>query len=228
MLAVRRSHHGLRPRHACASSIPSNRKVLAYLREYEGETILCVANLSRTPQAVELDLSDFAGRVPVELNGGSLFPPIGQLTYLLTLPPYGFYWFMLATRERARRPGTRRRRSRCRNIVTLVLRDRLAEALASRRAARCSSASRCRPISPKRRWFAAKDQTLESRAHRLSAPLPGGDRELLLAEIEATTDGGTSRWLLPLVDRLGGRADRRRCRRSSRWRACAAAGASAC
>ena len=76
---------------------PKNRKVLAYLRELEGETILCVANVSRTPQAVELDLSEFAGRVPVELNGGSLFPPIGQLTYLLTLPPYGFYWFILAS-----------------------------------------------------------------------------------------------------------------------------------
>src|SRR6202035_2059187 len=46
---------------------------------------------------VELDLSEFAGRVPVELNAGSLFPPIGELNYLLTLPPYGFYWFALAT-----------------------------------------------------------------------------------------------------------------------------------
>ena len=61
----------------------------------QDETILCVANLARSPQAVELDLSEFAGRVPVELNNGSLFPPIGQLTYLLTLPPYGFYWFIL-------------------------------------------------------------------------------------------------------------------------------------
>ena len=78
---------------------PKNRKVLAYLREYEGRTILCVANLARTPQAVELELSEFAGRTPVELDGGSIFPPIGQLTYLLTLPPYGFYWFLLADEE---------------------------------------------------------------------------------------------------------------------------------
>ena len=74
---------------------PKNRKILAYLREDESATLLCVANLSRTPQAVELDLSEFNGRVPLELDGGAVFPPIGQLTYLLTLPPYGFYWFQL-------------------------------------------------------------------------------------------------------------------------------------
>jgi len=75
---------------------PKNRKILAYLREYEDTTILCVANLSRTPQAVELDLSEFQGRLPIELDGHTQFPPIGQLTYLLTLPPYGFYWFLLS------------------------------------------------------------------------------------------------------------------------------------
>ncbi|MBV9990545.1 MAG: maltose alpha-D-glucosyltransferase [Alphaproteobacteria bacterium] len=75
---------------------PQNRKVLVYLREYEGETILCVANVSRTAQAVELDLSEFAGRTPVELSGEVPFPKIGQLTYLLTLQPFGFYWFSLS------------------------------------------------------------------------------------------------------------------------------------
>ncbi|MFP3571212.1 alpha-glucosidase C-terminal domain-containing protein, partial [Paraburkholderia sp. SIMBA_030] len=67
---------------------PDNRRILAYLREHGDEVILCVANLSRVPQAVELDLSAYEGRVPVELTGMSPFPPIGQLTYLLTLPPY--------------------------------------------------------------------------------------------------------------------------------------------
>ncbi|WP_074634255.1 MULTISPECIES: maltose alpha-D-glucosyltransferase [Nitrosospira] len=76
---------------------PGNRKILAYLREYEDEIILCVANLSRAPQAVELDLSPFKGRVPVELMGRSKFPPIGQLPYLLTLSGHGFYAFRLAT-----------------------------------------------------------------------------------------------------------------------------------
>jgi len=75
---------------------PKNRKILVYLREHEGITILCVANLARTPQAVELDLSEFRDRIPIELDGGSVFPPIGQLPYLLTLAPFGFYWFNLA------------------------------------------------------------------------------------------------------------------------------------
>src|SRR6185312_13664004 len=77
---------------------PQNRKVLAYLREFEDEKVLCVANMSRTAQAVELDLSEFIGRTPVELSGEVPFPKIGQLTYLLTLPPFGFYWFCLSTK----------------------------------------------------------------------------------------------------------------------------------
>jgi maltose alpha-D-glucosyltransferase/alpha-amylase len=74
---------------------PSNRKVLAYLRETEAERILCVVNVSRAPQAVELDLAEFACCIPVELTAGSLFPPISARPYLLTLPAYGFFWFRL-------------------------------------------------------------------------------------------------------------------------------------
>src|SRR3546814_14605479 len=74
---------------------PANRKILAYVRAWGDERILCVANLARTAQAVELDLSDFRGVVPVELTGRTAFPPIGDLPYLLTLPGYAFYWFLL-------------------------------------------------------------------------------------------------------------------------------------
>ena len=75
---------------------PGNRKVLAYLREYGDDVILCVVNLARTAQPVELDLSRFRGRVPVEMLGRNAFPPIGDLPYLLTLPAHAFYWFRLA------------------------------------------------------------------------------------------------------------------------------------
>ena len=100
MLAVRKRHRAF-GRGVQRFLYPGNRKVLAFLREWQAddgatETILCVSNLSRTAQAVELDLSAYAGRVPVDIIGGSVFPPIGQLTYLLTLPPYGFFWFLLA------------------------------------------------------------------------------------------------------------------------------------
>jgi maltose alpha-D-glucosyltransferase/alpha-amylase len=74
---------------------PDNHKVLAFLRHYRDECILVVANLSRYVEYVELDLSAYRGALAVELFGGKLFPPIGDLPYLLTLGPHAFYWFRL-------------------------------------------------------------------------------------------------------------------------------------
>ncbi len=79
--------------------LPENPKVLCYLREDEETTILVVANLSRFSQYVELELGEYRGSVPVELSGGSEFPPVGELPYLLTLGPYAFYWFELRPPE---------------------------------------------------------------------------------------------------------------------------------
>ena len=74
---------------------PSNGKVLAYVRRYGEDVILCVANLARTVQPAELDLGSFAGLIPVEMLGYTEFPAIGTAPYFLTLGPYGFYWFEL-------------------------------------------------------------------------------------------------------------------------------------
>ncbi len=74
---------------------PESRKVLAFLRRYDGECILVVANLSRFVQGVELDLSQFEGLVPVEMFGRTELPPIGETPYFLTLGPHAFYWFSL-------------------------------------------------------------------------------------------------------------------------------------
>ena len=78
--------------------------MLSYAREHvtdDGSTeiIVCVNNLSRFPQPVELDLRRFEGLVPVELLGGVPFPAIGELPYLLTLGGYGFYWFRLTAAD---------------------------------------------------------------------------------------------------------------------------------
>ena len=75
---------------------PDNRKVLAYLREQDGQRILVVANLSRFAQFVELDLRDQRGRVPIELFGRTRFPAVGENPYFLTISPHAFYWFLLA------------------------------------------------------------------------------------------------------------------------------------
>ena len=64
---------------------PENPKIFAHIRSFSEDIVLCVHNLARTAQAVELDLSPFAGRVPVELFGNTEFPKIGELPYLLTL-----------------------------------------------------------------------------------------------------------------------------------------------
>jgi maltose alpha-D-glucosyltransferase / alpha-amylase len=196
MLAVRRQHAGF-GRGTLRFLYPKNRKVLAYLREHAGDTLLCVANIARTPQAVELDLSEFAGRVPIELSGGSVFPPIGQLTYLLTLPPYGFYWFTLASESNKPSWHTPAPEPMP-DYVTIVMRAPLADTLLDGGRAMLEREV-LPPYLAKRRWFAAKDQRLHHARLVYAAPLPGTEREKLIAEIETKTDRGTSRWLLPLT-----------------------------
>jgi maltose alpha-D-glucosyltransferase / alpha-amylase len=97
LIAVRRSSQAF-GRGSLTVLAPGNRRVLAYLREHDSEIILCVANLARAAQPVELDLSRFRGMVPVDMLGRTPFPPIGELPYLLTLAGHGFFWFRL-TRE---------------------------------------------------------------------------------------------------------------------------------
>jgi maltose alpha-D-glucosyltransferase / alpha-amylase len=78
---------------------PSNRRIFAHVRTFERDVMLCVHNLARSAQAVELDLSAYEGRSPVEIFGRSRFPKIGEWPYLLTLAPRGFYWFQLVEEE---------------------------------------------------------------------------------------------------------------------------------
>jgi maltose alpha-D-glucosyltransferase/alpha-amylase len=94
MLQVRSAHpaFGLGEYPELGSSNPS---VLAYLRCHDDDLVVCVNNLSRFPQPVELDLSEYSGACPIELTGGVPFPRIGELSYLLTLPGHGFYWFQI-------------------------------------------------------------------------------------------------------------------------------------
>jgi maltose alpha-D-glucosyltransferase / alpha-amylase len=83
---------------------PKNRKVLAFTRTYQEETVLVVANLSHFVQTVELDLTTFKGQVPVEIFGHTEFPPIGDSSYFLSLSPYGFYWFALSAKQSLTQP----------------------------------------------------------------------------------------------------------------------------
>jgi maltose alpha-D-glucosyltransferase/alpha-amylase len=94
LIKLRRRYHAF-GRGTFETLSPTNHRVLAFLRQYEGETILVAANLSRFAQAVELDLRRFDGYTPVEMFGGEPFPNIGELPYLLSFGPHGFYYFRL-------------------------------------------------------------------------------------------------------------------------------------
>ena len=74
---------------------PSNPKIFAHVRRFEEDIVLCVHNMARSAQAVELDLSEYEGRWPEEMLGRTRFPRIGELPYLLTLAPRGWFWFLL-------------------------------------------------------------------------------------------------------------------------------------
>ncbi|HWX12590.1 MAG TPA: maltose alpha-D-glucosyltransferase [Trinickia sp.] len=193
MLSTRRSTHTF-GRGSTRFLRPANRKILAYLRELEGEPpLLCVANLSRAPQAVELDLSEFAGRVPVEMTADSAFPAIGQLTYLLTFPPYGFLWFLLCKSDERptwSQPGSQQ----LPEFVTLVI--RAGQTGPTPENVRLLESEVLPSYLTRRRWFASKDQKLK--AVRLAAltTIPGAG--FAFTEIEADVGTHTERYVLPL------------------------------
>lgn len=176
---------------------PANRRIIAYLREFtnaEGghEMILCVANLSRSAQATELDLSPWAGKVPVEMLGGSSFPPIGQLHYLLTLPPYGFYWFVLA--DETQMPAWHVEPvQQMPELATLVIKQDLSELL--RPVCRQVLEEESLPQwLDKRRWFAGQADTEQSIELLYAAPFCSDPAPCALCELVV----GGEHYQLPL------------------------------
>ncbi len=168
---------------------PDNRRVLVFLRRYEGQIVLVVANLSRYVQCVELDLAEFEGLVPVEAFGRTAFPPIGALPYFLTLGPHGFYWFQLTPRRIAAPERTH-------PVVAVegrweaVLDGEGLEALHA--------------ILPDylaaRRWFGSKARTMKTAAVIEQIPFPYADTEAVIVIVECTyTEGEPERYLLPLA-----------------------------
>ncbi|ROM69487.1 maltose alpha-D-glucosyltransferase [Pseudomonas brassicacearum] len=199
MLAVRKQSQAF-GRGTLKMLSPSNRRILAYTREYtspEGkhEIILCVANVSRSAQAAELDLSTYAGMVPVEMLGGNAFPPIGQLNFLLTLPPYGFYWFALATENQMPSWHVEPAQS-LPDFTTLVLKKRLEELLEAP-----SRTTLEQTILPSwlqnRRWFAGKDSAIEKVNIVYGVRFGDAQHPVLLSEIDVTSAGQTLRYQLP-------------------------------
>ncbi|RBM07544.1 maltose alpha-D-glucosyltransferase [Novacetimonas cocois] len=192
MLAVRARSHAF-GRGTLTFLSPGNRKILAYLREYEADTILCVANLARSAQAVELDLSLFIGRVPVEMTAESVFPPIGQLPYLLTLPPYGFIWFRLCTLSE--NPAWHVPAPEALpEFRTIVLRRDLRD-LMDAPVRKVMEEEILPAYLPMRRWASARGRRIT--LARIVQATPVGT-QLLLCEIRAQSEGREDSYFLPL------------------------------
>ncbi|HSL98558.1 MAG TPA: putative maltokinase, partial [Candidatus Limnocylindria bacterium] len=182
---------------------PENPRVLAFIRSYEEEMILVVANLSRFSQFVELDLSAFQGRTPVELFGQTEFPVIKEQPYFLTLGPHAFYWFAL---EKIRLSE---------DEIGPVPEERKVPVIALAgswehlfRQEEKGSLEKILPDYLKmRRWFGGKARRIKSTAIRDAIPLPGTSPPSVLALAQVDyTEGDPEFYNIPLVFASGERS----------------------
>ncbi|WP_418320911.1 maltose alpha-D-glucosyltransferase [Piscinibacter sakaiensis] len=205
LLAVRGSTHAF-GRGRFTMLHPGNRKVLAYIREYEDDVILCVSNVSRTAQPVELELADWKGRVPVEMMGRNAFPPIGELPYMLTLPGYGFFWFRLSTD--AQPPSWHTDRLPIEDLPVLVLFDDWNSFFRSKVVPwRMGLADKTRTqlegqllprFMQRQRWYAAKNEAIVRATLIDQARLNKGKTEWLLALADAECANSKARYFVPM------------------------------
>ncbi|QDR79637.1 maltose alpha-D-glucosyltransferase [Sporomusa termitida] len=180
-----------------------NRKVLAFVRHYENETILVVANLSRFVTYAQLDLTNYQGLVPVEMIGRTPFPAINEELYFVSLGPHTFFWFTLEE------PRSLQLRPLCTGSVELspvitvkdwgdlfgrALQHELTEAFSAYLNA-CS-------------WFGGKGQTIKAVTAREFIPLPDTSAQMVFISVEYL-EGSPEVYLLNLAlkaaDELGGR-----------------------
>jgi maltose alpha-D-glucosyltransferase / alpha-amylase len=186
---------------------PANRAVLVYLRQHEHEVVLCVANLSRSAQSAEIDLSAWRGFVPVEMLGRTRFPRVSEAPYLITLAPYGFFWFLLS--EDA---GTVEAPSIVPEPVTLVFTHSW-RSLTEGRSHQVLEREVLPAFLSASRWFADKGERFDAKL-RTVLPMTDGDPGFAFGIAEVTTPSRTSHYALPLAirwtrfDRVGGQPQR--------------------
>ena len=179
---------------------PANRKILAYLRQYRDERVLCVANLSRFAQPVDLDLSEAEGAVPVEVLGYVDFPPIERQPYRLTLAPYSFLWLELQQRTQPseasmefEEPTALNATGGWKSIFEGVNCQRL-------------ETNSFREYLPKQRWFAGKSRHIKTTTIRDWAAFHSPRSAVALVEVQFD-DGGSEVYLLPLAISYADTAD---------------------
>lgn len=175
---------------------PENRKVLAYIRSFEDEKLLVVANLSRFVQPVELDLSQFENHIPIEIFGRNGFPPITDDPYFLTLGPHSFYWFSLEPMATPETTGHLQSIAGGETLITV--RDRWENVLKERKA-KSALESVLEGYIKKRRWFGSKTKALKSVTidETINIPSKGDTTFITLLKVEYVQDEAET-YLLPL------------------------------
>ncbi|MGA7668983.1 MAG: maltose alpha-D-glucosyltransferase [Nitrolancea sp.] len=181
---------------------PDNRKILAFVREFENERILVIANLSRFVQAAELDLSHCKGMVPVELFGQTEFPSIGELPYFITLGPHAFYLFSMEhPRVDGRVPNQPEE-----TVPTLATSGEWEHFLVGQ------GRSKLEAILPEyiggRRWFGSKSRKLKGVriVDSVSMPYPEGMAQIAFIQTDFV-EGDSETYLLPVTQVSQERAD---------------------
>jgi maltose alpha-D-glucosyltransferase/alpha-amylase len=175
---------------------PPNRKILAYLRKYQNEQVLCVANLSRFAQPVDLDLSKLEGATPVEMLGYVDFPVIEKHPYRLTMAPYSFLWLELQRREDYAEMSTG-----VTEQAPLNATNGWADILEGAGAQRLETVN-FPEFFPKQRWFAGKSRQIKS-THVIDwAPLNASRSALAMVEVRFES-GAPDVYLTPLAMTFG-------------------------
>ncbi len=180
---------------------PENHKVLVFIRRYENECILVVANLSRFVQCVELDLSAFQGIVPVEVFGRTEFPPIGELPYFLTLGPHSFYWFALEP-KRVEEISAVTEEVRLPTLTVAGTWETIFQG-----GARATLENILPGYLKARPWFGGQGRRIKSASVVEVLPMPFAPSKAYLTLVRAEyTEGAPETYLLPLTAAFGERA----------------------
>ena len=191
----------------------SNRKVIAFLRRDEQETILVVANLSRTVQPAELDLTAFAGLYPIEMVGLTEFPRITDRPYFLALGQHASYWFTLqaspsaVTQLAPRVPELSEPQALADTLPSLLVGTDW-EGVLDRATRQVLERQGLQAFLKRQRWFGGKSRDLREARFADWATIRGGQTPAFLGVVNVTyADGGKDTYVVPLATMTGEQAD---------------------
>jgi maltose alpha-D-glucosyltransferase/alpha-amylase len=185
---------------------PDNRKVLAFIRSYENETILVVANLSRFSQGVELDLSKYRDMVPMEMFGRTAFPPIGELPYFVTLGPHSFFFFSIEPMYAESSTGDKELHAERPSIKVTGTWETLFRAPKGKPAHQ-TLANALPKAMLNYRWFGGKARTIRKTAIRDCIPVAFNSSRAYIVLLQVDyTEGDSETYVMPIAYASGEQA----------------------